>query len=73
MFLILILKLKVNKIWIQPIPNMVLAIHSWLDEAKYESYWKDDLQHGKGIKVKADGLSYNWEFKMNKKHGHVVQ
>ena len=39
-----------------------LAIHSWPDGTKYEGYWKDDLQHDKGIEVKADGSSYNGEF-----------
>ena len=52
---------------------MSLAIHSWPDGTKYEGYWKDDLQHDKGIEVKVDGSSYNGEFKMGKKHGHGVQ
>ena len=38
----------------------------------YEGEWKDDLQHGKGKEVKADGSSYNGEFKMGKKHGSTL-
>ena len=52
---------------------MVLVTHNWPDGAKYEGYWKNDYQHGKGIEVKEDGSSYNTKFKMSKKHGHGVQ
>ena len=38
----------------------------------YEGEWKDDFQHGKEKEVKADGSSYNGEFKMGKKHGSTL-
>jgi len=37
--------------------------------AKYEGYWKDDLQHGYGKEVWADGSKYDGDYYFGKKQG----
>ena len=40
-----------------------------MNGAKYEGFWKDDLQEGQGTEIWADGSKYEGNYKEGKKHG----
>jgi len=40
-----------------------------MNGARYEGYWKDDLQHGYGKEIWTDNSRYEGEYFEGKKHG----